>query len=325
MFKDFDIHQQHIKAVPDILRANPFSFSAEIIPPRNGTDFTQVFEHIAELHRGDFDFISVTHGAGGSLRGGTLPIAYHTQNAAGMVAIAHLTCRNVTREDLENSLIDHHYFGIHNILALRGDPPDGIGAEFKPVEGGFKYAYELAELIKLMNDGKYTKRRNFDKGETEYREGMKTRFSIGAACYPEDPDEVNIEYLARKREAGAEYAITQMIFDLDAFERFYARVVDRWGHSFQILPAIRIPKSEDQLLRMRDKFGVNVPPRLLQQMKKAGNRDGKEGMRRFGLEWALEFAERVYKMGIKGLHLFIMNDPASAVELKQKFERKVLS
>ncbi|RME93229.1 MAG: hypothetical protein D6767_01440 [Candidatus Hydrogenedentota bacterium] len=181
-----------VKSVVEILNENDFSLSAEIIPPRNGTDFHEVFSILEKLKEAGFDFISVTHGAGGSLRGGTLPISYHAQTHFGLTAIAHLTCRNMTKEDLENVLIDHHYFGVRNILALRGDPPDGIGAEFHPVEGGFQYAYELIELIQRLNEGKYLPRKNFDEGD--FRPGIKTQFCIGAACYPEDPKEVRLKY-----------------------------------------------------------------------------------------------------------------------------------
>ena len=188
----------------DILTQKDFSFSAEIIPPRNGTDFTEIFEQIKLFSQADFRFISVTHGAGGSLRGGTLPICHFAQNTANILSIAHLTCRGVTREDLENTLIDHHYFSIHNILALRGDPPDGIGAVFQKAEGGFSYAYELIELIHNMNQGKYIPREKFDQDTKfpTFREGISTNFCIGAACYPEDPVPQNIEYLKIKKKKG---------------------------------------------------------------------------------------------------------------------------
>lgn len=315
--KDFDYHQAHIKSVTDILNENSFSFSAEIIPPRNGTDFDTVFELVSDLKQANFQFISVTHGAGGSLRGGTLPIAYHAQNNCELTSIAHLTCRGMSREDLENHLIDHHYFGVHNILALRGDSPDGIDAEFTAAEGGFSYAYELAGLIQNMNRGQYLARKNYDKGK-QFREGIKTRFCIGVACYPEDAEDIRIAYLDKKVQAGASFAITQMIFDADIFESFYKQVVDHFGRNLPILPGIRIPSSYKQLERMNSKFGIAVPGKLMNAMREA-KKVSPEKMVQVGHDWALEFAERIFRLGLPGMHIFIMGNTEPAVRLKNEF------
>lgn len=319
--KPFDFHQNHIPDVVGIIKSKTFSFSAEIIPPRNGTDFLEVFQNVEKLKSAGFEFISVTHGAGGALRGGTLPIAFQSQNVFGFTSIAHLTCRGVTAEELENILIDHHYFGIHNILALRGDPPDGIDESFEPAQGGFAYAYQLVELIRRLNEGKYHLRKGYDsaaidpKGpKDQYREGMKTRFCIGVACYPEDPDGKDIAYLQRKIEAGAEFAITQMILDFSLFETFYRRVLENCPPDFIVLPGIRVPSSYKQLQRMESKFGVTVCPNLMADMKKVEN--DPEAQKKVGIEWALDFTVKVKQMGCPGIHFFIMGDPHPVITLK---------
>lgn len=304
------------KSVLEILNQNAFSFSAEIIPPRNGTDFEEVFSHIHALKEADFHFISVTHGAGGSLRGGTLPIAHHAQTLEGLTAIAHLTVRGATREDLENHLIDHHYFGIHNILALRGDPPDGLDETFVPASHGYTYAHELVEQIAAMNRGEYLVRKNFDKDAT-FREGMKTSFCIGVAAYPEDKNDKDILYLEEKAKRGAHFAITQMVYDINIFENFYAKVVDRFGHSFPVLPGIRIPASHKQLERMKNKFGIAVPGALMNAMREAAAK-GKEVEMQTGLDWATDFVRSVYEMGVRGIHIFVMGKPESAIALRQR-------
>ncbi len=303
------------QSVLDILHQNDFSFSAEIIPPRNGTDFTEVFENIRRLKEAGFHFISVTHGAGGSLRGGTLPIAHYASSHENLTAIAHFTVRNVSREDIENQLIDHHYFGIHNILALRGDSPDGIDATFTPAPNGHQYAYELVEQIAAMNRGEYLVRKNFDP-EGPYRKGMPTRFCIGVASYPEDPGAESIEYLAKKIEAGAHFSITQMIFDAKIFEEFYLKIVNKFGHSFPVLPGLRIPVSVKQLERMKNKFGIKVPGNLLNAMREAEPR-GKEAMEKVGIEYMKTMIADIRRLGIRGAHLFIMGDPGLAIELKK--------
>ncbi len=299
------------------LKSDRFNFSVEIIPPRNGVDFASVFEQIRTFSKAGFDFISVTHGAGGSLRGGTLPICHFAQDQANILGIAHLTCRGVTKEDLENSLIDHHYFGIHNILALRGDPPDGINANFKKSEGGFSYAYELIELIANMNQGKYLVRKNFDHNK-KYKEGIATSFFIGAACYPEDPTSQNIEYLKIKKQKGAEYAISQLIYDTEALKNFITQTGKLWGNEFPIIPGIRIPYSYQQLERMKEKFLVNVPDQLLTSMKKA-EAQSEEAMQKVGLEWAIRFVEKAISWGIYGVHLFVMGKPKLTIKLKKHF------
>ena len=311
----FDIHSHKVKSVIDILDSKKFSYSAEIIPPRNGTDFLEVFSHVSELEKSKFDFISVTHGAGGSLRGGTLPIAYHSQNVYNLTSIAHLTCRGMTSEDLENVLIDHHYFGIHNILALRGDPPDGLNESFKPAAGGFSYAYELVKLIMKVNAGQYLKRSGFDTPEKEYREGIKTRFCIGVACYPEDKRGNDIAHLAVKKEAGADFAISQIVFDYDIFAQFFNKATTLWKDTFPILPGIRIPTSYKQLKRMKEKFGINVPDKLLQDMEKAS--DSEESMKNAGIEWATHFVQQIQSLGVKGIHFFIMGNPQHAISVKE--------
>lgn len=301
------------KSVVDILQQNDFSFSAEIIPPRNGVDFKEVFDKIQILKQGKFDFISVTHGAGGSLRGGTLPIAYHAQEVCQMTAIAHLTCRGMTSEEMENSLIDHHYFGIHNILALRGDPPDGIDLPFVNKEGGYQYAYQLVEALQKLNTGRYTKRKNFDNGS--FRKGLSTRFCVGVAVYPEKNE---FEFLKLKREKGADFGISQMIFDADVFIDFWQQVQKEWENNFPVLPGIWIPTNFSQLTRMGEKFGVKVPQELMEQMREA-EKISPQAMEQVGKNWAFDFIKKIQEQGVPGVHFFIMGNPQSAVELKQRF------
>ncbi len=313
--KPFDFHQNHIPDVVSILNNRPFSFSAEIIPPRNGTDFLEVFQNIEKLQEADFQFISVTHGAGGALRGGTLPIAFQSQNVFGLTSIAHLTCRGTSSEELENALIDHHYFGIHNILALRGDSPDGIGQGFQPVEGGYSYAHELVSLIKRLNEGHYQIRKGFDQ-EGDYRQGIKTRFCIGVACYPEDPDGKDIAYLQKKIECGAQFAVTQMVVDFEIFERFYERVSNHCPPDFIVLPGIRVPTSYRQLERLQNKFGVTVSPALMQEMELAQN--DAAAQKEIGYQWARNFVEKTVNLGARGIHFFIMGDPSAVIRMKEE-------
>src|SRR6185312_2572695 len=119
----------------DFLKQNGFTSSAEVIPPRNGSEQQKILQQVQTLIGAGAQFLAVTKGAGGSLRGGSLPIAQVIKEQYGVPAIAHFTCRDLSAHEVENQLIDHHYFGIRNILALRGDPPngpDGLPMPWKP-------------------------------------------------------------------------------------------------------------------------------------------------------------------------------------------------
>jgi len=112
-----------------ILNEKEFTYSAELIPPRNGDKVDTVFEKVSILANAGVDFIAITKGAGGSLRGGTAPLSFILKEKMGIPVIAHVTCMDMTVQEVENYIIDHAYLGITNILALRGDPPTGVLSE----------------------------------------------------------------------------------------------------------------------------------------------------------------------------------------------------
>lgn len=268
-----------------------------------------VYRQIRALREVPVDFISVTKGAGGSLRGGTLPIAQILKSQFGMCALAHFTCRDYTVEEVENALIDHHYFGIQNILALRGDPPDGQENWFKPAPNKHLYAYQLAKQIAEMNEGKYLTRSGFDTGA---KSGSKTDFCIGAAAYPEHaPFEEGVEYFLKKVESGAQFAITQMLFSAEPYSRFLDALGAK-GVSIPILPGIRILGQASAAERMRAKFGINVPQKLVDSLSSASS---KEDAKKRGYEQAQKLCEDLLRAGAPGIHIFVMNDEISAAKL----------
>lgn len=296
---------------------NQPTFSAEVIPPRNGADPQRVLEQVKALRDTEVDFISVTKGAGGSLRGGTLPIAQVIRQSFGVCSLAHFTCRDATREDVESSLVDHHYLGIRNILALRGDPPDGKPAQdWSPSAAQHKYAFQLVEQIRHMNEGKYLVREGYDlptdtePGGAYSRNGMKTDFCIGVAAYPEE--EHGVEFFQKKIQAGANFAITQMIYDAEAYESF----LERSQAPIPVLPGIRILTSFATAERMKNKFGIRVPQKLFDLLAKAkASGQPAEDGRKVGLEFAYGLSEDLLRRGAPGIHLFIMNDEVTACEL----------
>jgi methylenetetrahydrofolate reductase (NADPH) len=302
-------------AITDLLTRKVRTISAEVIPPRNGAETQQILSQIDIMKAEDVDFISVTKGAGGSLRGGTLPIAQLIRQK-GIRSLAHFTCRDYSINEVENALVDHHYFGVRNILALRGDPPDGQTDNFDRTPGRHTYAYELVGQIAAMNRGEYILRPGFDKvaeGQT-FRPGMKTDFCIGVAAYPEDePFDRAVEHFRLKVEAGAHFGITQMIYSPEAYARFIT-AAHKVGAGIPVLPGLRVITTAATAERMVKKFRVNVPQKLVEMLAAAKTKE--EGIER-GLEFTIKLCEQMLKAGAPGIHVFIMNDALTAARLME--------
>jgi methylenetetrahydrofolate reductase (NADPH) len=299
------------RKISEILRETPFTLSAEIVPPRNGSDRQAIIQQIDALKSAGAQFLAVTKGAGGSLRGGSLPIAQLIKEGFKTPCIAHFTCRDLLPEEVENQLVDHHFLGIRNILALRGDPPQGV-AEWIPREGSHPYAYQLVEQIRNLNEGRYLERAGFKK---QTREAMD--FSIGVACYPEAENRnVHLEHFKRKVEAGAEYAITQMLFCADSYARFNDEIAAA-NCEIPILPGTRLLRSREQADKMASRFGVVVPDTYLKQL---ANNDSDPAAQTASLNAAINLIEEFKRAGAPGAHLFVLSDTELACSTLKRFD-----
>lgn len=296
-------------SISDILRSKARTLSAEIIPPRNGSEIESILRQIEKLKTVPVDFISVTRGAGGSLRGGTLPIAQIVKDRFEICSLAHFTCRDYTVNEIENALMDHHYFGVSNILALRGDPPDGQPDHFKPAPNRHSYAWQLVEQIQKLNRGNYLMREGYDPSR---RKTMPTGFCIGVAAHPElEPHEDAIKFLEKKIEMGAQFAITQMLFHAEPYSRFLESCAKQGLH-IPIIPGVRIITQAATAERMIKKFGVQIPRSYIEALSKASS---KEESKRVGLELTHKLCRELLHAGAPGIHVFVMNDENSATEL----------
>ena len=294
--------------ITQILKKKKFTLSVELVPPRNGTSYDEIFNKLEQL-KGKVDFVSVTKGAGGSLRGGTLPISYFAQSKYGINTIAHFVCRERTKYEIENDLMDLYYFGIRNVLALRGDPPAGHKEE--DWDGDYKYAYLLVKQIKDMNKGLYLPRVNIDKCS---REGSKTDFCIIAAGHPEDPIKEEIEHIKAKAEAGAEVIITQMIFSFETYKD-YAEKLRKEGIKVPVIPGVRPIINYEQALSVEKFFKIPVADELKKGIKKA--KTSKEAQD-FGINYAISMIKKLKDYGAPGVHLFLLNDVWILEELLKK-------
>ena len=295
-----------MKKLTDILGKKKFTISVEIVPVRNGEDIEVVLDKVSKLKKAGVDFISVTKSAMGSLRGGTLPVSHIVKQKYDIDTIAHFTCREQDQQQVENELIDHHYLGVKNILALRGDPP--IGVKEKEWAGCYRYAWQLVKQIKDMNTGRYIPREGFDKGE--FREGIKTDFCIGVASHPEDDIETEIRHLKAKVDAGAEFAVTQMIFDADRYADFVKKANDA-GINIPILPGLRPVLSYKQCEFIENIFGVKTGKKFREHMKSLDKDKAKE----YGVKYTVELVRKLKKAGAPGVHFFIINNIDLAVNI----------
>ncbi len=282
-----------MKKITQILKEKDFTISLELIPPKNGISLEKIY-NLLEKIKNKLDFVSVTKGAGGSLRGGSLPISYFCQSKFGINTISHFVCRERTKYELENDLIDLHHFGIKNILALRGDPPAGSNEVWN---GDYKYAYLLVEQMKNMNKGLFFSK-NIDKNR------INTDFCIIVAGHPEDPVEQEIKHMKIKINAGAEAIITQMIFSFNEYDN-YSKELKRNGINLPIIAGIRPLTTYEQALSIENFFKLKVPEVLKKGLKEAKNA---EEARKFGIEYFSEMIKKLKESKAPGIHLFIFNE-----------------
>ena len=302
------------RKLTDVLGSDRFTLSAEIIPPRNGAQQAVILDQIQTLMHSGAEFMAVTKGAGGSLRGGSLPIAQLIKERFQIPCIAHFTCRDLNAHEVENALMDHHYFGIRNILALRGDPPDGQ-PDWQPRAGGYHYAYQLIEQIQKLNAGSFLPRSQGPQNDTD----QKTDFCIGAAAYPDFPNPAQrLEFFRLKVQAGAQFGVTDLLFDPESYARFLDQC-GKQGVSVPILPGTRILKTRTQALKMAAKFKTQIPRATLDQLDE---HEGPDSLER-GVDVFLHLADRLKVLGAPGIHLYVITDTQSAcIALRRLADRK---
>lgn len=281
-----------------------YDFSFEIIPPRNGSSINDVYSIIDAVMPYDPAFISVTHGAGGNLRGGTAAISRLLKEHYKVEPLTHLTCASSDKQSLENMLSELKYLEIQNILALRGDAPEGE-PEYK--QGEHMHAFELVQQIKMMNNGYYLKRKN-DMAGFELREGEKTNFCIAVAGYPEGHKyckdvRKDIDYLKQKADNGADFIITQMVFDSGIFNN-YSEICYKAGIRIPIIPGIMPLRSLKQIDFLENKFSITVPNYIKKEMEHAN--DSLEQYKIGVMHTAILMLELCDSAN--GMHIYTMNN-----------------
>lgn len=217
--------------------------SFEFFPPKTEKMAETLWASIDKLAPLGPEFVSVTYGAGGSTRERTHKTVKRILDETDLDVAAHLTTIEATREEVDQVLRDYWAIGVRHIVALRGDPPDGVGEKYVPIPDGYANAAELTAGAKAIAD-----------------------FEVSVGCYPEKhPEspsiEADIEMLKAKVDAGATRAITQFFFDNDCFER-YVEKVRAAGLDIPIVPGIMPVSNFAALSRMAGLCGATIPEQV---------------------------------------------------------------
>jgi methylenetetrahydrofolate reductase (NADPH) len=280
------------KFIADIYAARRGSsrpvISFEFFPPKTAEGERALLEKtLPALRELNPDFCSVTYGAGGSTRDGTLRIVDSIQRQHGVTAMAHLTCVNATREQIGDVLAEARARGIVNILALRGDPPAGE-TEFSKVEGGFEYSCELVAYLRELG-GFCVGTAGFPEGHVACREGKH----------------VDWARLKTKIDCGADFVLTQLFFDNADFLEFRDHVTGKLGVTVPICPGVLPVLSAPQIKRFTALCGARLPATLLSRLEALG--DNAAAAADFGIEFATRQCEELIQAGVPGLHFYTLN------------------
>ena len=272
--------------IRELLRQDKVTLSCEIFPPRKVDRFKGIFDIVDSIDKLGVDFISVTYGAGGSTSKKTVEVASYIQQNCRASVLAHLTCCDSTREQVREQLHRLRENGIENILALRGDKPEGF------TEGGpYTYAVDLIRDIRAQGD-----------------------FCIGGACYPEGHVECahkkeDIDHLKEKVEAGCDFLTTQMFFDNNVFYNFLYRALSA-GIQVPIIPGIMPILNSRQVKRSCELSGASMPAPFRAITDKFG--DDPQAMEQAGIAYATEQIVDLIANGIRHIHIYTMNRPQVA-------------
>lgn len=289
-------------------------FSFEIIPPQKGKSIQELYDNIDPLMEFNPPFIDVTtsreeyiyidKGNGlldkklTRMRPGTLGICAAIQHKYSVDTIPHILCGGFTKEETEYLLVDCHYLGIDNVVALRGDSMKDE-QYFVPTKGGNEYAVDLVKQIKELNNGKYL----HDVLDVH----NKSDFCIGVAGYPEKHLESpsllsDLKRLKEKQDAGADYVVTQMFFDNQKYFEFVKKAQEI-GITIPIIPGIKPLAVKKHLQVLPQIFRIDLPEDLINAVE---NAKSPAEIRQVGIEWAIEQSKELKAAGVPVLHYYSM-------------------
>lgn len=287
---------------PKLNAAKPF-VSVEFFPPKSDKAAVQLLQAAKELEVLGADFASITYGAGGSTRSRTLEYAQRLQDDFNYTIMPHLTCVGHSRGELIEIISDFKSAGLDRIMALRGDPPQGVES-YEPHPDGLTYANELVSLIRQHHPD----------------------CRVAVAGYPEkhpqaESAESDLINLKRKVDAGADFITTQLFFDNSVYFDFVQRC-RAIGISVPILPGLLTITSHEQAKRFCQMCEAKLPNELETLLINAG--DDNETVKAVGDDWLYAQAQELLENGAPGLHLYLLNKSGSAIQLVERLRKNRL-
>jgi methylenetetrahydrofolate reductase (NADPH) len=286
--------ERALTSVGELLATGRPSFSFEFFPPKTDEGERALWQTLRELESLAPTFVSVTYGAGGSLRDRTVRVTERIAEETTMVPVGHLTCVGSPIAELRQVIGHYAEVGVRNLLALRGDPPTGPGGRWEAHAEGLTHADELVALIRSLGD-----------------------FCVGVAAFPEGhPEALDLETdarrLAGKADAGAEFAITQLFFDAADYFRLVERVAAH-GATLPIIPGIMPVTNVAQIKRFAELSGAVVPAGLASRLQEV--EDDPEAVRAIGVEAASQLCRELLAGGAPGLHFYTLNRSTATREI----------
>jgi methylenetetrahydrofolate reductase (NADPH) len=302
-----------MKVIEHITNSKKTLFSFELLPPLKGHNINGIYHTIDPLMKFNPSFINITYHQeevvykkhkSGLLekkivrkRPGTVAISAAIKYKYPSVdVVPHLICGGFSREDTEYALIDFHFLGMNNILALRGDPPKAMRV-FTPEKDGHQYAADLVKQIMDMNHGKYL--------DDELENSTATDFCVGVAGYPEKHIESpnitsDLKYLKYKVDCGAEYIITQMFFDNNKYFSFVKNCRDA-GIMVPIIPGLKPITTLRDITIIPQVFNIDIPEDLVRELNKCKSN---EDAFQVGIGWSTVQSKELINFGVPVVHYF---------------------
>lgn len=299
-------------------------FSYEIIPPSRGKSLQEIIHIVEKLAPFNPPYIDVTAHAAtmtykelndGSIkktkirkRPGTIGICGVIQNRFNIDTVAHLLCQGFSQSETEDALIELGFLGIHNVLALKGDTPNFSRPD---KVNSNKHASSLINQISLVNQGTFLE-------DSDVKSTLN--FCIGAAGYPEKHFEApnlkeDIKYLKEKVDAGAEYITSQMFFDNQVYFN-YIKATKAAGIHAPVIPGIKVITSIKQLTMIPQKFHVDIPTELVDEIM-----ENKSHVKEIGQRWALKQSEELLNSGVPIIHYYVMNTPTTVSNIVKTLQK----
>lgn len=303
-----------MKVIDIINKSDSTLFSFELLPPLKGNDASVIYNTIGNLlelhpqyinittHRDEVAYKELPNGEVKKQvvrkRPGAMAIAASIQYKYHIPVVPHVLCGGFTKSETEYLLMDMNFLGINNVLALRGD---GVKSDllFQPEENGHSHADELVHQIKNLGKGKYL--------DPDLKNTAILDFCVGVAGYPEKHFEApnlntDLNYLKQKVAAGAEYIVTQMFFDNQAYFKF----VDRCraaGIDVPIIPGLKSISSLRQLTILPKIFHIDLPDDLVSEIARCKTDSDAKIV---GTEWAIQQTKELIAAKVPSLHMYTM-------------------